>query len=336
MSKATKQKQAKVSGGGLHKWKRALAVVALLLVSAAIAFWALLPVRDAFGQFPSTTKAEAELESLLRGNDAAIDLALANWLVATDVPQFSSLTRESYFAQLEEMIALVRRETARMEGVARSRGENPAAPSTRCAIFCNAVIKLRFAYAEEFRQRDLSPGQRKALYGDANHILLAGLFQTRRGTCVSMPLLYLVIGQRLGYPVHLVAIGSHYFIRWQEPGYRLNIETTSVDKVRVTDDDGAYLETEGLTRDQIKGSELRNLTRGEVVGQLLFARSGHWIFRREPSPSRSWMDLSRARHLAPDDPAIILAHEGIFSRYGIGPADTLATLQKKETQGTTP
>ena len=336
MGKATKQQRTQASGKALHGRKRALAVIGLLSASVVVILWFLLPVRNPFGQFPSTTKAEAVLESLLRGKDEAIDLALANWLVAADVPQFSGLTREAYFSQLNEMVEVVRRETARMEGVARSRGQNPNDPGTRCAIFCNAVLKLRFAYAEEFRQRDLTPGQRKALYGDANHILLAGLLQTRRGTCVSMPLLYLVIGQRLGYPVHLVAIGSHYFIRWEEPGYRLNIETTSVEKVRVSEQDESYLETEGLTRDQIKGSELRNLTRREVVGQLLFARSGHWMFRQETSPSRGWMDLSRARHLSPDDPAIKLAHEGIFSRYGIGPSDTLATLHKKETQGPNP
>ncbi len=366
MRKPINQRGAATSERRLAKSKRgsgrAAVAIGLLLLAGAAGLWVLVPrelaadqptqvsapspensasaspasSQTAFGQFPPVTAAEAELAKLLQGKDETIDLALANWLVATDVPQFSGLTREAYLAQLDEMVGHVRREMTRMEGVARSRGENPDAPRTRCAIFCNAVLKLRFAYAEEFRQNHLTPAQRKALYGDANHVLLAGLLQTRRGTCVSMPLLYLVIGQRLGYPVHLVAIGSHYFIRWEEPDLRMNIETTSVDRVWIAEDDDAYLEQEGMTRDQLQGSDLRNLTRHEVVGQLFFARSGHWMFRPEKSRSQAWMDLSRARHLAADDSAIRQSYETVFSHYGLGPDDTLATLKQKELKGTAP
>src|SRR5882672_11344316 len=54
-----------------------------------------------FGRFPPITDAERGLEKTLRGKDENIDLALANWLVAADVPQFADLTRESYFRELD-------------------------------------------------------------------------------------------------------------------------------------------------------------------------------------------------------------------------------------------
>ncbi len=185
-----------------------------------------LPGKTEFGQFPPYTEAERGLEKMLRGKDEDIDLALANWLIVADIPQFADLTREAYFAQLDAMTGQVRQDMARMQNNAKLRGKNLNSPDTRCGIFCNAIIKLKFAYCEEFAQHDLTLLQYKALYSDANNVFLAGLNRTRRGSCVSMPLIYMVIGQRLGFPVHLVHVGKHFFVRWQEPGYRLNIETT--------------------------------------------------------------------------------------------------------------
>ena len=161
--------------------------------------------KSQFGQFAPFTDSERELEKMLRGKDEDIDLAMANLLIAADVSQFRNLGREAYFAQLDAMIAQVRVETARMEKVAISRGENPNNPKTRCAIFCNSIIKLRFTYTEEFREENLTLEQMKLLHSDANNTFLAGLLRVRRGSCVSMPLIYLVIGQRVGVPVHLVS-----------------------------------------------------------------------------------------------------------------------------------
>ncbi len=292
-----------------------------------------LAVEQQLGQFPPCTEAERELAKMLRGKDEKIDLALANWIIAADVPIFADMTRESYFMQLEAMISEVRQEMSRTRKVAASNGQNINDPQTRCGIFCNAIIKLRFAYREEFAQHDLTPLQDKALHGDPDNTFLAGLLRTKRGSCVSMPLLYLVIGQRLGFPVHLVAIGQHYFIRWQEPGYRINIETTRTDKVWVTDDDSAYVEEEGMTRDQLKGSDLRNLSNREVVGNLFFTRSCYWITTTAKSRTKSWMDLSRAKHLAPDDSAITGTCQAVFDHYGITPGDTVSSLKQKEQKG---
>jgi regulator of sirC expression with transglutaminase-like and TPR domain len=285
--------------------------------------------KSQFGQFPPQTAAERELEKLLRGKDEDIDLALANWLMAADVPQFGDLPREAYFRQLAEMTQQVRESMARMETVARSRGKNPGDPETRCAIFCNAILKLRFAYTDEFRYENLTRAQMKRLYADANNIFLAGLLRTWRGSCVSMPLIYLVIGQRLGMPVHLVTVGRHCFIRWEEPGYRMNIETTSVDKVKVTPDDSVYTDAEGLQPAELVGNQMRNLTRREVVGNLFFARSAHWGTHGGKYETQRCLDMARARHLAADDPGITATQEAMFKAYGIRPEHTAIDIRIK-------
>jgi hypothetical protein len=46
------------------------------------------------------------------------------------------------------------------------------------------------------------------------------------GTCSSMPVLYVAIGRRLGYPLKLAATKSHVFIRWEGAGERFDLEAT--------------------------------------------------------------------------------------------------------------
>jgi regulator of sirC expression with transglutaminase-like and TPR domain len=306
-----------------------LALAACHLPGTLIAQEATTADKTQLGQFDPSTEAERELEKLLRGKDEGIDLALANWLIVADIPQFRDLTRESYLKQLDEMTEQVRQGMAKMEKVARSRGQNPNDSDTRCAIFCNAIIKLGFTYADEFRHENLTPVQMRALYRDANNVFLAGLLRTRRGSCVSMPLIYLVVGQKLGMPVYLVTVGKHGFIRWEEPGYRMNIETTSVDRVRVTPDDSVYADAEGLKLSETVGNQLRNLTRREVVGNLFFAREGHWASYGGQQEIQRCIDIARALHLAPDDPGIKMKKEALFSAYGIKPEHTSIELKIK-------
>ncbi len=254
-------------------------------------------------QIPPHTKAERELERMLQGNGKDFDLSLANWLIAADIPEFASMGRQSYFARLDAMTDQVKREMAAIQQTGWS-GADPKVSGWRCRLFCNAMIRLRFAYAAEFRVENLNPAQSKALYAAPDNIFLAGLLRTKRGSCVSMPLVYLVIGRRLDFPVYLVAIGRHYFIRWQEPGYRMDIETTDTDKVCDTPDDSVYLQIEGKTRARLRGNELRNLTDREVVGELYFTRMSYWHTKGEKYEAQSRGDLAQAHSLAPDDPAI--------------------------------
>lgn len=49
-----------------------------------------------------------------------------------------------------------------------------------------------------------------------------------RGTCSSLPPLYVAIGRRLGYPLKLVKSFAHLFARWDNgAGERFNIECTA-------------------------------------------------------------------------------------------------------------
>ena len=74
-----------------------------------------------------------------------------------------------------------------------------------------------------------------------------------------------------------------------------------------------------MDRAQVSGKQLRNLTRHEVVGNLLFTRSAYWATQGPQFKRQQWLDLSRAHRLAPDDPAIKGTQEALFGFYGIKP-----------------
>jgi regulator of sirC expression with transglutaminase-like and TPR domain len=304
---------------GAHEFSRRGALALLAVTLVGLSFPSRAAGKAVAGSTSSPSAVEREWKVLLAAKDSEIDLALANWLVASEIPEFRNLSRADYFKQVDSLTQQVRQHMARMEKVAVARGESLTNAHTRCAIFCNAILKLGFTYAEEFRQEKVTAELLQKLYADPDNISLAGLLRTKRGSCVSMPLVYLVIGQRLRMPVHLVAVGKHYFIRWEEPGYRMNIEPTIVTKVAATPEDSVYLETEGLTREQLKGSDLRNLTNREVLGNLLFVRSAYWATREPEHAAQQRRDLELARQLAPDDAGIAMSYSTVFGQAGISP-----------------
>lgn len=57
-------------------------------------------------------------------------------------------------------------------------------------------------------------------------LFLHGLLQTRRGYCMNLSLLYLILGERLNLPLYGVPLPNHFFVRYDSPEYRVNIEAT--------------------------------------------------------------------------------------------------------------
>lgn len=58
--------------------------------------------------------------------------------------------------------------------------------------------------------------------------LLATYLRTRKGNCVSMPLLFILLGQKLGLDVTASNTPNHVFVQWRDVDGKLyNLETTS-------------------------------------------------------------------------------------------------------------
>lgn len=94
--------------------------------------------------------------------------------------------------------------------------------------------------------------------------LLSTYLKTRRGNCVSMPMLFIAIGQRVGLDVSLAEAPSHLFVKWRdEQGAEMNVETTSGAGVT---SDGWYRSQMPMTDEAVKsGTYMRRLSKREVV-----------------------------------------------------------------------
>jgi hypothetical protein len=74
-------------------------------------------------------------------------------------------------------------------------------------------------------------------FANAKDVFIHGLTgMPNQGTCSSMPVLYVAIGRRLGYPLHLVATKGHLFVRWEDTRHRLNMDATTQGFVSESDD----------------------------------------------------------------------------------------------------
>jgi hypothetical protein len=121
-----------------------------------------------------------------------------------------------------------------------------------------------------------------AFLSDTSNVFLTGLLGDKKvGTCVSMPVLYVAIGRRLGYPVSLVNAHDHLFVRWQKPGedtYR-NLEATSQGIVFKTDEE--YRAWRKIPEQEIKsGVSLRSLTPEQTLAIFMETRAGALRFHK--------------------------------------------------------
>ncbi len=117
----------------------------------------------------------------------------------------------------------------------------------------------------------------EAIYADAKDIFIHGLLGGKRyGTCASMPVLYVAISRRLGYPVNLAATKYHLYARYeQEDGGHLNVEgTENWGFTRPTDEEyrkGPFPSTDQQIREL---GWLKPMTGGEMLAAFLFKRAG--------------------------------------------------------------
>ena len=104
-------------------------------------------------------------------------------------------------------------------------------------------------------------------------LFLHGLLQTRRGYCMNLSLLYLILGERLNLPLVGVPLPNHFFVRYDSPEYRVNIEAT---EGGVAFPDSFYEQRFGVT----KGSKyfLTNLSKKQTLGAY-FSNVGLVMYR---------------------------------------------------------
>ncbi len=164
-----------------------------------------------------------------------MDLVCAHGLPGAD-----GVKIESCLATLDQWATHVQAETAR--NFHRYR-DNPADFYNSEGYF--RMLMMAVVMYEDFGirynpNRITLPGQidpNDRFFANTQDIFLNGLIEGQKmGTCSSMPVLYIAIGRRLGYPLKLVTTKAHLFVRWESATDRFNVEATGKGMNRYDDD----------------------------------------------------------------------------------------------------
>jgi regulator of sirC expression with transglutaminase-like and TPR domain len=169
------------------------------------------PPSVTFRRAPASLAAAAAVAAVLSLPDEELDYARAK--LALDRIVDPSLDAEWASAELDRLT-----EAARALAGA-SQDETASLAALRRIIYESGPWNGYRPFAYDHDHPDGTYLPQKLL-----HVYLKG----RLGNCISMPVLFLILGARLGLNLSLAQAPLHVFVRWQAPtGQILNLETTS-------------------------------------------------------------------------------------------------------------
>lgn len=222
----------------------------------------------------SAAESFATLAALPPDQLAGVDIARLNLLAAEGLPGAEDLHVDTALAELDRWVEHVRFETDRHLYKFRDAPgeyENSEAYFRMLMLIVAMQADLGVHYNP---QRIDEPD-----FTNSKDLFIHGMIgDNNGGTCVSMPALYVAVGRRLSYPLHLVVTRGHVFARWDDSatGERFNIEGTN--RGLNTPDDEHYRNWPyALTEAETNGDWfLRSLTPSEAFALFLMQR-GHCL-----------------------------------------------------------
>ena len=230
-----------------------------------------------------TLRAPATLADLIALEPARLarcDVALMNLLCAQGLRGAENLNVADCLAALDQWAGRVRFETERhLYRFRQTPGEYDHSEAKFRMLMLGMSLQndFRISYnperirpAGEFEPND-------AFFGDSRDVFLHGLLTDRRmGTCSSLPVLYVAVGRRLGYPLKLVETKAHVFVRWEDARERFNIEASGRG-VGWYDDEHFKRRPIPVTDEEIAACGfLKSLTAQQELGMFLSIR-GHCL-----------------------------------------------------------
>lgn len=189
------------------------------------------------------TNSPATLTALLEmapANFATVAIARMNLLCAQGLGGADCVDLDAADGQLDAWADQVRTETDRHS---YRFNRNPAEFEGSEGFFKLLMLGVVLAedyevhYHPELRAGLQGTDAQDGFFADPQAVFLSDLLgDERQGTCSSVPVLYLAVGRRLGYPLRLVTTKGHLFVRWEGEGERFNLEVTGEGLNRFPDD----------------------------------------------------------------------------------------------------
>lgn len=185
-------------------------------------------------------KTLADLVALKPENLAMVDIGVMNMLCAEGLLGAEEMKVDAYLTALDQRAEHVKKETARNF---HHFCEDPAHFYNSEAFY--KMLMMAVVVYEDFHIRYnpkwiAPPSETRAddhFFTDSRDIFIRGMVGPQHmGTCSSMPVFYIALGRRLGYPLKLVTTKQHLFMRWDTPGERFDTDATGKGLDRHDDD----------------------------------------------------------------------------------------------------
>lgn len=123
-------------------------------------------------------------------------------------------------------------------------------------------------------------------------LFLHVVLDQKRGYCLSLSVLYLAIGERLGMPLYGVVVPGHFFVRYDDGNNRYNIETTAQGGIA---NDDHYIQT--FSPPAHHKLYMKNLNKRQTLG-CFFNNLGN-SYSSVGQKEQAFMELTRAVRINP-------------------------------------
>ncbi|MEX0777432.1 MAG: hypothetical protein WD042_17140 [Phycisphaeraceae bacterium] len=241
------------------------------------------PLHTKFALEPRTLNELLELPVERLGE---VDIARMNLLCASALPSTQSLNIEHALSVLDEWAGKVAFETDRHlyrvtdpRFADRYHGSEPHFRAEMLAQVLQEDLGVRYnpKAIGDFSFADLTTGFIHGIIPAPGKTTA----DTPGGTCASMPVLYVAVGRRLGYPLKLATTDGHIFARWDgldhaNPAWRERFNCETTNGFHRFDDD-YYKTWPHKISDweiQVKG-HLLSLSPAEELAEFLATRGHH-------------------------------------------------------------
>lgn len=181
------------------------------------------------------------------------------------------------------------------------RGNVPANPTARQVL--DALLKTLYEPGPWNQGKPFTYDLDDPLGRNAKNKRLAIYLATRKGNCVSMPILFVILGQRLGLPVALATAPNHVLVKFADDTQQmwLNVETTAGGFKY----DSSYQRETGISETALdSGLYLRPLLPREGAGVIASTLMEHYAAQKDGDALKAVADL--ALDANPKDPVAMI------------------------------
>ena len=249
-----------------------------------------------------------ELLSLESSRLDGLDIALMNLLCAEGLPNTEGLNVQGSLDLLGQWAGKVKSETQRHFYRFQKNPTEYEYSEGYFRMLIMAVV-LHEDFQVRYNPERIANLGRAAMgdgfFADSRDVFLHGLLGPRRmGTCSSMPVVYVALGRRLGYPLKLVTTKGHLFVRWESPVERFNVDATGQGMNRYDDDHYRNWPFPLTEAEIIEHGYLKSLSSAEELAVFLSIRGQCLIESGRYAEAAA--SFEHALHLRPGSPDLKL------------------------------